>query len=329
MNCEPPGEQSWLQRLHASLLLRDKPDYSVLDLYCGGGGFSLGFAASGFRVRGIDENSDAVATYSGNVGEADCTHLDCDTELPKADVLIAGPPCQPWSRAGKQLGELDVREGFSVVDRAVEAVHPKAVVVENVPDISRERGRSRLRQFLTGLQKRGYRVRERILNSADFGVPQNRRRTFVLAIRSTEPVKLPEPWDRRFTVQDAISDTSHLAPEGSRFLSPEMDRYVARYERASGCRLPRDLHLDKPARTLTVRNLFGATGDMMRLRLPDGRRRMLTVTEAARLQSFPDWYHFHGSLQSRFSQIGNAVPPLLGLAVAQQVRRGLASLEQA
>lgn len=325
MKCDPYDDLPWIQRLNASLRQSDTFDYTAIDLYCGAGGFSLGFAAAGFQVYGIDQDSNAVATYSQNVGEAQCTRLNYDTLLPTADVLLAGPPCQPWSRAGKQLGELDVREGFSIVGRAVQVVEPRAIVVENVPDISRGRGRTRLDRFLVQLKKLNYAVNEGILNSADFGVPQSRRRTIIVAVRGDEQIEMPKPWKRRFTARDAIADTCQLATKESRFLSASMDKYIARYEQASGCRVPRDLHLERPARTLTVRNLSAATGDMMRLCLPNGRRRMLTVREAARLQSFPDWFHFCGSRRSQFSQIGNAVPPLLGLAVAQQVQQRFAS----
>jgi DNA (cytosine-5)-methyltransferase 1 len=106
-----------------------------------------------------------------------------------------------------------------------------------------------------------------------------------------------------------------------------MDAYVAKYEAASKCRRPRDLNLDHPSRTLTCRNLSGATGDMMRIRLEDGRRRRLDVREAARLQAFPDWFKFKGTTASQFRQIGNAVPPLLSLALAKQARLYLAARE--
>jgi DNA (cytosine-5)-methyltransferase 1 len=95
-----------------------------------------------------------------------------------------------------------------------------------------------------------------------------------------------------------------------------MDTYVAKYEKASFCINPRDLYFDKPARTLTCRNLAGATGDMQRVRLEDGRRRRLLHNEAARLQSFPDWFEFVGNETQRFNQIGNAVPPLLAYQMA-------------
>ena len=71
---------------------------------------------------------------------------------------------------------------------------------------------------------------------------------------------MPRRCGPQVAVRDAISETCELVPDNARFLSPEMDRYIARYERASGCRVPRDLHLDRPARTLTVRNLAGRYG---------------------------------------------------------------------
>lgn len=104
-----------------------------------------------------------------------------------------------------------------------------------------------------------------------------------------------------------------------------MDTYVAKYEKASKCITPRDLHLDRPARTVTCRNLAGATGDMHRVVLPDGRRRRLTVREGARLQSFPDWFEFEGKEESCYNQIGNAVPPLLAYAIAGSFRKYLNS----
>ena len=322
----PNGQASWLHRLHLALTPSGQQTYSTLDLFCGAGGFSLGFAASGFRVQGIDRDTDAAATFSANIGQARCLDLSRDPSLPRADVLIAGPPCQPWSRAGKQLGELDSRDGFSAIAHALQVVDPRVVVVENVPDISRDGRRSRLDDFLADLATSGYAVSEAILNAAHYGVPQSRRRFFVMAVRAGTAIEMPGRCGPQIAVREAIPETCQFAPEDARFLSPDMDCYIARYEKASGCRVPRDLHLDRPARTLTVRNLAGATSDMMRLALPCGRRRMLTVREAARLQSFPDWFRFAGSRQSQFSQIGNAVPPLLGLAVANQVRQALRAL---
>jgi DNA (cytosine-5)-methyltransferase 1 len=98
-----------------------------------------------------------------------------------------------------------------------------------------------------------------------------------------------------------------------------MDEYIKKYEIASYCKKPRDLRLNEPARTLTCRNIAAPTSDMMRIKLPDGRRRRLFPREAARLQSFPDWFEFTGDETSIFYQIGNAVPPMLSYSVAKSV----------
>lgn len=94
---------------------------------------------------------------------------------------------------------------------------------------------------------------------------------------------------------------------------------MAAYEKKSQLVTPRDLHLDRPARTVTCRDPAGATSDMHRVRLPDGRRRRLTVGEGARLQSFPDWFMFSGTETDMYNQIGNAVPPLFARALARSV----------
>ena len=169
---------------------------------------------------------------------------------------------------------------------------------------------------------------EWVLNAADYRVPQNRRRIFIIAIAARQPVVEPPVSAETVMVRRAIPGTYWRDSSGAKRISPRMSDYIQRYERASGCRTPRDLHVDRPARTLTARNLGGSTGDMVRLRLPNGGRRTLTIREAARLQSFPDWFRFIGSRRSAFRQIGNAVPPLLALAVARSVQECLAATAQ-
>ena len=324
MTRAPEERATWIQQVN-SLLRRDGDSgIQVLDLFCGAGGLSLGFWARGFDVVGIDWNADAIETYGRNLGRATCAELGDETALPPADVVIAGPPCQPWSRAGKGLREQDERDGLAVVARAIREIQPTIALVENVPDLARPQSRHHLDAFKEAISGLGYAVGEHVLNAADFGVPQNRRRVFISAALGDQPLEMPEPWPTKITVRQAIRGTFWRVSDSDRLLSDGMNDYIARYERASGCRTPRDLHLDQPARTLTVRNLAGATGDMIRLRLADGRRRMLTAKEAARLQSFPDSFQFHGSSRSRFEQIGNAVPPLLSLAIAGKVRERIA-----
>jgi len=130
----------------------------------------------------------------------------------------------------------------------------------------------------------------------------------------------PKAHTSKVTVGEAIGDLMHTTPPESKFLNAAMDTYVAKYEKASHCINPRDLYADRPARTLTCRNLAGATGDMHRVRLADGRRRRVIVREAARLQSFPDWFEFSGNETDQFNQIGNAVPPYLAYQLAQSLK---------
>ena len=118
------------------------------------------------------------------------------------------------------------------------------------------------------------------------------------------------------------------AIEGSHFLTPSQDRYIAEYEKKSACITPRDLYADRPARTITCRNLAGATSDMQRVKLPDGRRRRIVQREAARLQSFPDWFEFCGNEVQQFTQIGNAVPPLLAYQLALCIKETYALEER-
>lgn len=297
----------------------------VLDLFAGCGGMSLGFEAAGFHVTGYEMNADACSTYRANLsGQCHCETLTTESTFPEADIVIGGPPCQPFSVVGQQQGREDRRNGLEVFVHAVQSVQPNLWMFENVKGLL---GRSRdyVQDVLDRLRGLGYKVEEpEIVNAQYYGVPQSRERVVVVG-HKLPAFNWPSQEETEYTVGSAIGRTVSRAFTDSRFLTPAMDRYIAKYEKASGCKRPRDLRLDAPSRTLTCRNLGGATGDMVRLRLPDGRRRLLTVSEAARLQSFPSWFKFKGSFASKMSQIGNAVPPMLALRLAQALTENLES----
>ena len=114
--------------------------------------------------------------------------------------------------------------------------------------------------------------------------PGNRERLIVIGTKSGE-IYFPNKRKDLVTVGQALGDLYYEYDDSSKFLTESMDRYIKNYEVASKCVNPRDLYSDRPARTLTCRNLAGSTGDMHRIKLEDGRRRKITVREAARLQT--------------------------------------------
>ena len=298
----------------------------VLDLFAGCGGLALGFEAQGFETLGFEMEADCCATYRHNL-HGDCVQIKLDTNyvFPKAQVVIGGPPCQPFSVGGHQNGIRDARDGFPAFISAVEQAQPDIWMFENVRGLM-YRNRDYLDVILAELQGLGYVVEFKLLNAVDYGVPQNRERVIVVGHRGE--FRYPKVQHPRLTAGEALAELQEPNEAESKFLTTSMDTYVAKYELASKCITPRDLHPHRPARTVTCRNLAGATGDMHRVALPDGRRRRLTVREGARLQSFPDWFEFQGAETSCYNQIGNAVPPLLAYSIAGSFRQYLNSTER-
>lgn len=290
----------------------------VLDLFAGCGGLSLGFEAAGYETTGYEMDEAATETYNRNLsGKCNTIKLDTNFEYPNAQILIGGPPCQPFSVGGHQKGIKDARDGFPIFIDAVTKLNPRVFVFENVRGLLYS-NKWYFNLILKELASLGYIINFKLINVVNYGVPQNRERLFVVGHRSK--FNFPKVGSRKVTAGEAIVDMMFTTPPESKFLTPSMDAYVAKYEKASSCVNPRDLYADKPIRTLTCRNLAGATGDMQRVRLADGRRRRLLVREAARLQSFPDWFEFSGNETNQFNQIGNAVPPLFAYQVANAVK---------
>lgn len=299
-------------------------DHIVLDLFAGCGGLALGFEAIGFDTLGYEMDADACSTYNRNLnGRCEQVFLEPGLDLVGkdeiVDVIIGGPPCQPFSVVGLQNGSIDKRDGFPVFLDAVRRYNPKVLVFENVRGML-YRNRMYFDKIVAELQLLNYAVSWQLLNAARYGVPQYRERLVVVGHRGGWLPPKPIHTAKSVTAGEALRELALEAPNDGRYLTKSMDEYIARYEAKSKCINPRDLHLHRPSRTVTCRNLYGATADMLRIRLADGRRRMLTVREAARLQSFPDWFEFSGTEAKQFHQIGNAVPPLLARAIAESVR---------
>ncbi len=310
---------SYIAQLNHQLRPQPSTAYRVLDLFAGCGGLSLGFEAAGFHSVGYEMDERAAETYSKNLkGPCYAQKLSIETEYDLGfDVVIGGPPCQPFSVGGHQKGVSDERNGFPIFIKAVEQLQPRLFMFENVRGMLYA-NKWYLDEVTASLRSMGYRIEHRLLNAVHYGVPQNRERLFVVGHKAK--FHFPKPQHHKVTVGEAIGDLVETIMDESKILTPSMDVYVAKYEKASSCINPRDLYMEKPARTLTCRNIAAPTGDMQRVKLQDGRRRRISVREAARLQSFPDWFEFVGTETNQYYQIGNAVPPLLAYQLAQSVR---------
>ena len=342
--------------------------YHMIDLFAGCGGGSIGFRQAGFTpVAAVEIDEMAAASYSANLGLwpiiKDIRVVTGSELLGQAGLqvghctlLFGCPPCQSFTtlRKGSKATALDRRRNTLYLDylRLVGEVRPRHIAFENVPGMLSQRWMPHFEVLLSGLTDLGYRAVWDVLDAADHGVPQHRKRILVVASRVTKPL-LPDrthfdnPEDHRRrrhrTVRQAIGDLVKL---GSGECAPE-DRYhearnhsdlALRRLRAvpeGGARadLPEDLQLrchkdhnghndiygrmwwDRPAPTLTSGCTNVTKG---RFAHPD-QDRAITLREAMLLQSFPAWAELRGSYEEMALQIGNAIPPLLARRIGDKV----------
>ena len=197
--------------------------YNVIDLFCGCGGFSLGFERAGFNVLlGIDVWNDALNTFKHNHKNSDTLQADLSTLSPeqilpllknlKIDVIIGGPPCQGFSVAGKRIVD-DIRNKlYKNFVRFVEFFKPRAFVMENVPNILSIGGGIVKESIIKDFAELEYSVEYKVLTASDYGVPQNRRRAFFVGFLNGHKFEFPTPLEtEKITSSEALSDL----PEGS------------------------------------------------------------------------------------------------------------------
>lgn len=296
---------------------KKKNKFKVIDLFSGCGGLALGFEAAGFKTIGYEIDKIYCETYEKNL-DSTCHNIDLKKGSVKetADIIIGGPPCQPFSVGGKQKGIMDSRDGFPVFLDLIKNQKPKMFVLENVRGLLYQ-NKWYFEKILKFISNLGYKVNFELINTSNYFVPQNRERLFLVGHKNT--YEFPTKQNTKITALDALGGYFNYAPKNSLYLTKSMDKYIKKYENASRCKNPRDLIKEKPSRTVTCRNLAGSTGDMMRIKLRNGKRRRIFVEEAARLQSFPDWFKFCGSNTNKFYQIGNAVPPLFSYQLANSI----------
>lgn len=360
-----------------------------IDLFAGAGGLSLGFEQAGFDIAAaveIDPIHCATHEFNFPYSKVICASVTAISgqDIRRAaklgtrdiDVVFGGAPCQGFSLIGKRALDDPRNQLVFHYVRIVRELRPKYCVFENVKGLTLGKHRAFLEELIEALEAKGeYRVLipYQVLNAADYGVPQDRRRLFLIAARQDVSLPAyPEPVGRRVTVHDAIGDL----PDADAFpelefvdnVSTKWKTKSAYARRLRGLLLdesdyshPRDSaanHLTSSLRTehtALSKSRFAATmpGDtepVSRFKKldPDGvcntlragtdsargaftsprpihpvLPRVITVREAARLHSYPDWFRFHSTKWHGFRQIGNSVPPLLGRAVASEIVKAL------
>jgi len=331
----------------------------AVELFAGCGGISTGLLDAGVRVvAGLDHNRSAIQAfnynhnYRGTQGHvADLSRATGEQILSLAgekriNLLAGGPPCQPFSIIGKQKG-LDDHRGNLVFDylRLVGELRPEAVLFENVPNLEKIEDGAIVTRMCEELSALGYTVASGVLNAADYGVPQLRRRFFIIGVFGNSNISFPPPITHKSsddldlfcalpkhrTCRDAIDDLPDvMTPESweipnheATMHGPSMLEAFAKLK--PGTREKKSfhdrLHPDRPSYTLRA-----GTGNFSPLRPVHYKYdRVISVRESARIQSFDDNFIWPDSIPrlQQYRQVGNAVPPLLAKAIGESLANTL------
>lgn len=299
----------------------------VVSLFSGAGGLDFGFIKAGHQILWANDlYRDAVETYQKNIGN----HIVCEdiskistSDIPDCDIVIGGFPCQGFSVANTKRHVDDERNVlYKQLLRVIRDKNPKFFLAENVKGILIIGKGKVFQMILDDFQSIGYNVQYRVLNAADYGVPQTRLRVIIVGVRKDVhfEYKYPSPTNskdganglpRWVSVSDALKDIPD--PDLPNNLpNHNYSKYKLSFNGYIG---HRPLNPDMPAPTVTARG--DDKGGVVILPHPTAARRM-SCRELATIQSFPLDYEFQGNRSSVYRQIGNAVPVLLGYAVAKQ-----------
>ncbi len=316
----------------------------ALDIFAGAGGLSIGLEQAGFEIAaGTEWDPDACETFakahpSADVVEGDVNAVDFRRWRGEVDVLVGGPPCQPWSTGGKRLGTDDPRDGWPAFLRALREIKPRAFIAENVAGFAGGARRHHFEALVDELTALRFHVAAAVLNAADFGVPQKRQRLLIVGVR-TNGFRFPDPsfgpgraqpWRPVKTVigSEPFGTPNPAIVTYARCPDLRPNPYDGHVYNGGG----RPIDLARPAPTLLasmggnktpwidtkgiVRKYHAhlmAGGAPRAGKVPGARR--ITVEEAALIQTFPAGMHFAGRRSSCYRQIGNAVPPVLAREV--------------
>lgn len=322
---------------------------TCIDLFCGAGGLSLGLKSAGWEsLLAVDFDANAIASYNrffrNEAGRCiDVRGMDWSPFRGKVDLVAGGPPCQPFSVAGNLKADNDTRDMIPEFVRAIREIEPSVFLMENVAGLATARNMPYFQKKLDQLRKLDYSVKYQILNSAYYGVAQERLRVIVIGFRGFDPI-FPNPTHgpgKIKTVSAGAVLKDAPADEPNRAIVTYAKNPVLRPSPWAGMLVNgggRPINLSEPSQTIPASaggnrthildhdgvlidyHAYLMDGGHPRSGHVEGVRR-LTVRESARLQSFPDDFGFCGERSSQYRQVGNAVPPLLGKAIGLELIR--------
>jgi len=294
----------------------------VVSLFSGAGGLDLGFIKAGHKVIWAnDYDKDAVDTYRSNIGEkiihGNIKDIKSD-DIPDCDMVIGGFPCQGFSVANMKRHDMDSRNLLYLEFlRIIKDKKPHYFLAENVKGLISFCKGDFLKRIIEDFASEGYSVKYKVLNAADYGVPQSRQRVFIIGVKnelqqdieypapthinpSANPVPPMKAW---ISVGEALADIPE--PEEANLPNHVYSKYKLRFNGYLG---HRKIDPNKPAPTVTGRG--DNKGGVVVIHHPKNHRRM-SARELATVQSFPLDYEFSGPLSTAYRLIANAVPPLM------------------
>ncbi len=322
--------------------------YTYIDLFCGAGGFSKGFDNVGFKnIFSLDYEPDFCKTYRRNFPLHKLLEKKIQSLYPeeikkivkrqKIDVIIGGPPCQGFSMAGnigRKFLDDERNHLFKEMVRVVNIIQPNFFVVENVQRLfSHNQGRTRS-EIINKFEDAGYCVKCEVLNAADFGIPQNRRRVFFIGSKITKKIVFPK---LHLFVEETVGKTLSKYPKLAPGESSALPNHIAMNHSSQMLKKMKFLP-DGGDRTTIPKSLRPTSGDIRKYIRYDSKKpsititgdmrkvfhfeqnRALTVRELAALQTFEDDFVFEGTRISQQQQVGNAVPPKLAEEIAKAIK---------
>lgn len=323
---------------------------NIVSLFSGAGGLDLGFEKAGFKTIWANEYDSKIwETFETNfpntvLDRRSIVNIKAE-EIPDADGIIGGPPCQSWSEAGAGRGINDSRgKLFYDYIRILETKQPKFFLVENVPGILNPKHKEAFEGFIKSFTKAGYNVNYQLVNANDFDVPEDRSRVIIVGFRKDlkKKFEFPRPQKKKLTLKDAISDLGEPLPakeknktNGDNLSFPNHEYFIGSYSTIYMSR-NRVRSWDEPSFTIQAgarhapihpqapKMQFISQNKRIFVPGKENLYRRLSVRECARIQTFPDSYIFkYNDLSDAYKMIGNAVPVNLAYYIALKIKEDL------